>query len=136
MLHVGAKVLHHHVGSLDHFQQDPAPLRVFEIQRQAALVRVDVLKIEAVAFTGAVVVRVGRLDLDHLRTHLTQLADGGRTRSGPRQVDHFDVRQSAVWLRHGRNLRYQLMVLFSIAARQSVIEPRSTCVRPERGPCG
>ena len=91
MLDIGTEILHHHVRTLDHPQQHPTPVGMFEVQRHAALVRVDVLEVDPVALAGAVVERIERFDFDDLRAHLAQLTNGGRPRAGAREIDDFDV---------------------------------------------
>ena len=49
LLHVGAEILDHHVGLLDHALEGGEPFRRLQIQRHAALVAMQVLKIAALA---------------------------------------------------------------------------------------
>ena len=45
VLHVGAEILHHHVGLLDQALEGGEPLRRFEVERHAALVALQVLEV-------------------------------------------------------------------------------------------
>jgi hypothetical protein len=107
MLHIRAKVLDHDVGRRDEPQQDGQPIRMLEVENQAALVDVQILKIEAVPRAGAVFLGIGCFDFDDLRAHLAELAHAGRPGSGARQIDDPDVRQRPPRLSHGGALHYQ-----------------------------
>ncbi len=101
MLHIRAEVLHDYVSVFDQPQQHRVPVRMLEVQCQAALVGMDVLEIEPVPFARAIILgRIGRFDFDHLRAHLAQLADRSWPRSSAGQIDNFDVGEWANGLRH------------------------------------
>src|SRR6185503_10011382 len=73
VLHVRAVVLDHHVGGLHQARQDLARLRDLEVERQRALVAVQVLHVRPVARPAHALVRVHarrRLDLDHVRAEV------------------------------------------------------------------
>jgi hypothetical protein len=91
MLDVRTEVLDQHVGLLDHLQQNRASLVALEVEGDAALVRVDVLEVEAVAVAGAVFLGLRRFDLDDLGAVLGELADAGWSRPSAAEIDDFDV---------------------------------------------
>ena len=94
MLHVRPVVLDHDVGGLDELEEDRPTLVRLQIQRDAALVALDVLEIGPVAGAagGLRGVRVLRcLDLDHVRAPVAKLADRGRAGAHARQVEHDQI---------------------------------------------
>ena len=81
VLDVGAEVLDHDVGTPRQREEDLAAARVLQVERDAALVAVQVLEVGAVAAAaGDVVVGAGRLDADHLGAPVGELAHRGRDR--------------------------------------------------------
>ena len=49
VFHVGAEILHHHIGLRDHAQEGGVPLRRLEVEGHAALVAMQVLEIRSLA---------------------------------------------------------------------------------------
>ena len=81
--HVGPIVLDHDIRLAHQLAEDLDPFRRFQIQRQTALVAVQVLEIGTVARTAEPFARTGRrLDLDHLGAPIGELAHRRRTRRG------------------------------------------------------
>src|SRR5208282_6720804 len=72
--HVRAIVFHENVRLLDELLQDRDTLGVLEIEGDAALVAVDVLEVGAVALPTQAPIALRRLDLDHVRPPIGELA--------------------------------------------------------------
>jgi hypothetical protein len=89
-LHVGAIVLDHHVGLLDQLHEDGLAVRFLEIERDRALVAVQVLKVRPVARPAHIHVAGTRrhLDLDAVGAPVGEIAHGGRSGAHPRQIEH------------------------------------------------
>ena len=93
VLHVRSVVLHHDIGLLDHAAERGEPLRALQVQRDAALVAVDVLEVRPVplpahAFAGVRLLR--RLDLDGVGAPVRELPHAGRARPDASQIEHGD----------------------------------------------
>ena len=86
VLHVGAEVLHQHVGARRQALEDLAPARGLEVEGHRALVAVQILEVEAVARRVAVDVGA-RLDLDDAGSHVGELPDAGRSRARAGEID-------------------------------------------------
>ena len=72
------------------------PSGVLQVQREAALVAVQVLEIEAVPVVGGDVDGARLLDLQRPRAPVGQLPHAGRAGARMRQVEHLDPPQRAV----------------------------------------
>ena len=94
ILDVGTEILDHDVGLGDQLQkQFPADLRL-QVERQRALVAVQVLEVRAVARSAEIVIG-GRFDLDHVGTEVGELSDAGRAGTHARQVEDTQRRERA-----------------------------------------
>ena len=90
VLHVGPEVLDHDVGLLDQPQERGAARRVLQVERDAALVAVQVLEVGALAraarsLAAALVRR--HLDLDDVGAPVGELAHAGRAGAHAGQVE-------------------------------------------------
>src|SRR6185437_13719516 len=95
-LHVRPIVFNDHVRLGDERVEQLAPFRLFEIERDAALVAVRVLEIGAVAFTAHALRAVnglGRLDLDDVGAPVRELTDRQRSGANAREVEDGEARQ-------------------------------------------
>ena len=96
VLHIGAIVLHQHVGLRRELLQDRYPVGRFQIERDAAFVALQVLEVAAVARSArpfAFVEPRRHLDLDYFRAPVGELAHRGRTGAHARQIDYGDMRK-------------------------------------------
>ena len=89
VLHIGAKVLDHHVGGGDQSLEHRDALGQLQVQRHRALVAVGVLVIRAgLAAQGVVAAQVlGHLHLDHIGAPIGELATAGGAGAHLRQID-------------------------------------------------
>jgi len=91
-----AVVLDHDVGRLHQLAQDRPPRLLFEVERDRALVAVQVLEVGAVARSAHVFVRVHagrRLDLDHVGAEVGELLDAGRAGAHACEIDDPEARE-------------------------------------------
>ena len=91
ILHIGTKILDHHVGFLDHSLEGGYSLRRLQIERHAAFVALKILKIGAFArATRALAVDEmwWRLDLDDVGTPIAELTNAGRPRANASEIKH------------------------------------------------
>ena len=73
------------------------PSGVLQVQREAALVAMQVLEVEAVPVAGGDVVAAARLlDLERARAPVGQLPHAGRACARMRQVEHLDLPERTV----------------------------------------
>ena len=100
-LHIRAKVLHHHIGSLDQRIENGATLFRLHVQGHGALVAMQVLHVMAMA-RPAHAVGLGRLDLDDVRAEIGKLLDAGRAGTHPRQIKNAQLGKRA----GGGNMRH------------------------------
>ena len=94
VLHVGAVVLDDHVGLLRELHEDRVAFLALEVERDRLLVAVQVLEVEAVAAAAHGVGAAGfgrRLDLDHLRAPVGELAHRRRAGAMCREIENLDV---------------------------------------------
>ena len=94
--HIWPIVLNHHVGLLHHPLEGRDTCRRLEIDRDAALVAVEIGKIRPVArpaHVGRLDV-LGRLDLDHVRAPVGELAHACRPGAHAREVENGEARKS------------------------------------------
>jgi hypothetical protein len=84
------RVLDHDVGRRDHLLQDRDALGLLQIERERALVAVQVLEVEPVPRKRLIRI-VTRLHLDDRRAHVRELADGRGPGARPREVDDRDA---------------------------------------------
>jgi hypothetical protein len=80
VLHIRTKVLHNHIGLLDHALERREAFWRFQIKRDAALVAVQILKIRPVARTAGPLAFFQvrrRFDLDDIGAPVAELADAG-----------------------------------------------------------
>ena len=105
-LHVGPKVLDHHVGVLDQALEGGETLRRLEVERDARLLRCRFWKSGALARSArrSPMASAGRLDLDHVGAPIGQLAHAGRTGTDLRQIEHREAFERARSFR-GRHSR-------------------------------
>ena len=99
VLHVGPIVLDQHVGAFRHLLENGDALGLLEVERDAALVAVQVEEVRALARAAhhRVLVAVLRhLDLDDVGAPVGELARGGRAGAGPRQIDHLEAGQRSL----------------------------------------
>ena len=92
----GPHVLDDDVGLFGEPHQDLAAFVGLQVQRDRALVAMQVLEVRAVAPSDQLVgVGIGgrRLDPDHVGAPIRQRADAGRAGARQRQVDHLEPRQ-------------------------------------------
>ena len=126
-LHVGPEVLHHHVGPRSETPQHGDAFLRFQIDGDAALVAMQVLEVGAVARPAGRVARVevlGRLDLDDVRSPVSKLADAGRSRADPGEIEHREAGQrgGSAGGRHGEGPHFPM--------------PRSSTVKTSVAPGG
>src|SRR5262249_37972259 len=78
--HVGPVILDHDVRGPDHLAENVDAFRLLEVERDAALVAVQVLEIRAVARAAhiAALPPLGQLDLDDVGAPVRELAHAGR----------------------------------------------------------
>ena len=107
LLHVGPEILHHDVGFLDHALEGGQPRGRFQVQRHAALVAMQILKVAALArpahrFFDA----RRRLDLDDVGAPVGELAHAGRSRPHAGEIEHGKSRKRlrSAGKRHKRRL--------------------------------
>jgi hypothetical protein len=80
LLHVRPEVLDHHVGLLDHALEGREPLRRLQVQRDGALVAMEVLEVRTLARAARRLARRERgrlLDLDHIGAPVRELTHAG-----------------------------------------------------------
>ena len=95
LLHVGAEILHHDVGLLDHALERGEPFGRLQIERHAALVAVQVLKVAALARAAHRLFHARRrLDLDDIGAPVGELAHAGRARPHAGEIEHGEARKS------------------------------------------
>jgi hypothetical protein len=87
MLDVGTEVLDDDVGLGAEPLDDVDPGRRLEVERQGALVAVQVLGVEAAPDEIAFGVLAGR-NLDDVGAHVGELAHAGRARARASEIDH------------------------------------------------
>ena len=95
LLHVGAEILHHDVGLLDHALERGQSRRRLQIERHAALVAVQVLKVRTLARPAHRLFRSRRrFDLDDIGAPIGELAHAGRSRPHPGEIEHREAGES------------------------------------------
>ena len=101
MLDVGPVILDQHVGLGRHAPEDLLAFRLLQIERQAALVAMKVLEVEAVALAAELLLAIAEhgLDLDDIGAPIGEMAHAGRAGTGARQVDHLETGEGQT--RHG-----------------------------------
>src|SRR5580704_5749706 len=89
-LHVGAVILDHHVGLLDQLHEDGLAVRLLQVERDRALVAVQVLEVRPMARPAHIHIAGARrhLDLDAVGAPVGEIAHGGRAGAHPRQIEH------------------------------------------------
>ena len=97
VLHVRTVVLDDHVGARRHALHELEALGLLEIDRDAALVSMQILEIRVVArgkirLRVAVLVGAG-LDLDHVRAPVAELAHAGGPGAHAREIEYEDIGQ-------------------------------------------
>ena len=88
-LHVGSEILDHHVGLLRQPKECLAPLLRLQVERDAALVAMQVLEIARMARAADRIARLEpfrRFDLDHVGAPVRELAHAGRARAYAREI--------------------------------------------------
>ena len=97
VLHVRPEILDQHVGLLDEALEHGAPFGRLQVERQAALVAMQVLEIRRRARgppgESVALERRRRLDLDDVGAPIGELPHGRRAGADPRQIEHEKARQ-------------------------------------------
>ena len=94
LLHVGTEILDHDIGLLDHALEGGEPFRRLQIERHAALVAVQVLKVAALARAAHRLFQAGRrLDLDDIGAPIGELAHAGRSRADAGEIEYRESRK-------------------------------------------
>jgi hypothetical protein len=94
LLHSRAEILDQHVGFFDQTLEGGEPFRRLQVERDAALVAMQVLKIRSVARPAHRLFGVRRrLDLDDIGAPIGELARAGRPGPHPRQIEHGETRK-------------------------------------------
>ena len=89
VLHIGAHVLQDYVCLGRESHESLMPLLGFQVQRDGALVAMQVLEVEAVAAAGDVLRLLDRrLDPDHVGAPVGEMTHRGRPRASEGQVQH------------------------------------------------
>ena len=94
VLDIGAVVLDDHVGGFGEAQEDLARLGLLEVERERALVAVEVEEVARFASAGDALGRArggGLFDLEHIRAPVAELAGGGGSGAGAGQVEDEEV---------------------------------------------
>ncbi len=95
LLHVGPEILDHDVGLLDHALEGGEAFGRLQIERHAALVAMQVLKVAALARPAHRLFDAGRrLDLDDIGAPVGELAHAGRARAHAGEIEHREPRKS------------------------------------------
>ena len=95
LLHIGPEILDQHIGFLDHALERRDAFGLFQIERHAAFVAVQVLKVAAFARAAHRLFDAGRgLDLDDIGAPVGKLAHAGRSRSDAGQIENGETRKS------------------------------------------
>src|SRR5262249_51146630 len=96
-----AEILDHDIGLLSQLEEDLLPLGGFQIERQTALVAVQVLEIGTVAAAaGGVGMLTRGLDLDHIGAPISELAHRGRAGAMGSQIDDLEAVERQGGRRH------------------------------------
>src|SRR6185312_16636784 len=90
------------IGVLDEAPQHLEPFRLFQIERDAALVAVEVLEIGSVPRAAQPAIAFGGFDLDDFGTPIRELADGGRAGAHAGEIDDLEAGQRK--LAHGSSV--------------------------------
>ena len=96
MFHVGAHVFEDDVGLRGQLHEDRLALRRFEVERQGALVAMQVDAVGTEAVAGIILgVRHGERGLyaQHVRTPICEMAGGRRAGAGDRDFENLDARE-------------------------------------------
>ena len=99
VLHVGPVVLDQHVGAGRQLLQDGDAVGRLEVERDAALVAMQVEEVGTVARAAhhrVLVALLRHLDLDHVGAPVGEVARRRRAGAGPRQIDHLEAGQGAL----------------------------------------
>src|SRR6185437_16318083 len=88
---VRAKVLDHDVGILRQPVQHLETFGILEVERDAALVAVEVLEIGAVPRAAEPAIALDRFDLDDLGAPIGELPYAGRAGADTRQIDDLEA---------------------------------------------
>ena len=96
LFHVGAEILHHHVGLGDQAAEGGKPLRRLQVERDAALVAVQILEVGTIARPAGRLapfeMRRG-LDLDHIGAPVGELPHRGGARTHAGEVENRETRK-------------------------------------------
>ena len=114
LLDVGTEVLDDHIGPLDQFAEDGQAFRILQVQGQAALVALQVLKVRRVAGRPESAVGLhafGRLDLDDVGAPIAQLPRRRWPGTHTGDVQDLDMGESG----GGRNMGHLIYPLKSAA---------------------
>ena len=102
LLYVGTEVLDHDIGFLHHSLERRQPFGRFEVERHAALVAMQVLKVGPLARPAHLILDAGgRFDFDDIGAPVGKLPHAGRPRAHPREIEHRETCQSLRSARKG-----------------------------------
>src|SRR5690606_7829868 len=100
---VRAIVFHHHVGRFYELVEDLASLVALQVQRDRALVAVQILEIETMARATQSLAASGHgrcLDLDDVRSPVRELAHAGRAGADAGEIENLVLRERKTTRRH------------------------------------
>src|SRR5215475_10188515 len=132
-LHIGAEVLDHHVGFGSEATKGCSSRRRFEVERNAALVAMQVLEIRTVAGAAQTFPRVqvlGELDLDDIGTPVGKLTHGGRTGAHAGQIENGEALKRARSIGNGHGLTSSDSMLRQPWSDCKGLSPRQWWVAP------
>ena len=88
--HRGAHVFYQDVRTLDHAMQEGAPFLPFEVETQASFVPVEIQVVRRVMSEAAIRSR-SLFDAYDVGAPVRELANGGRSRSGNREIENQQI---------------------------------------------
>jgi hypothetical protein len=127
-LDVRPEVFSDHIRAPDELFENFQSIRVFQVQREAALVAMQILEVGAGALAAPAVGHVQprrRLDLDHIRAPVGELAHRRRAGTHPRQVDDTEAGQRAAALCSG-------VIAHDFSLQKQVVDPEPATTAPIR----
>jgi hypothetical protein len=119
ILHVGPEVLDDDIGSIGQPSKRFQALLCLEIERQASLVAVQVLKVGAGAWSAQLGAVDGRFDFDDIGTPIGKLPHAGRTGSDAGKIEDPDASQSRARQASWARLRRSFISDTAVASRHA-----------------